>query len=214
MTKRFGGLAKIVGLAVITAATSGIAYGEMPERILRDDGRSRGNPEASILLIEFSTFDQECYFCVKHFRETWPRIERKYVSTGKVRYLYREYPMGKSSHLEVARKASIAASCAAAAGKFAPMQDALIANVSKLDDQVIKSIALNIFPRESFWFACYTEQKPRLELDRDRLDGQEVGFYGVPGFVVYDTRSKEVIAVPGAFHFEMFEEELDRLLDR
>jgi Protein-disulfide isomerase len=55
-----------------------------------DDGRIRGRADAPITLIEYSDFT--CGYCGKFFRETWPRLQAKYIETGKVRFVYRDYP--------------------------------------------------------------------------------------------------------------------------
>ena len=41
-------------------------------------------------LIEYSDFT--CGYCLKFFKETWPKIQARYVDTGKVRYVFREFP--------------------------------------------------------------------------------------------------------------------------
>ena len=55
-----------------------------------DDGRLRGSADAPITLIEYSDFT--CGYCAKFFQETLPRLQAKYIDTGKVRFLYRDYP--------------------------------------------------------------------------------------------------------------------------
>ena len=55
-----------------------------------EDGRVRGRADAPITLIEYSDFT--CGWCVKFFQATWPRLQAKYIDTGKVRFLYRDYP--------------------------------------------------------------------------------------------------------------------------
>src|SRR5207245_10467243 len=54
------------------------------------DGRIRGSADAAITLIEYSDFT--CGYCAKFFKETWPRLQAKYIDTGKVRLVYRDYP--------------------------------------------------------------------------------------------------------------------------
>ncbi len=57
---------------------------------ITDDGRIRGSADAPITLIEYSDFT--CGYCAKFFQETLPRLQAKYIDTGKVRFLYRDYP--------------------------------------------------------------------------------------------------------------------------
>jgi protein-disulfide isomerase len=42
-------------------------------------------------LIEFSDFQRP--FCERFYRETLPLIDRDYIRTGKVRMVYRDFPL-------------------------------------------------------------------------------------------------------------------------
>lgn len=66
------------------------------------------------VLIEFSDF--QCPFCRKYFTETFPQIERDYVRTGKIRYVFHHMPI-QESHPEAVGGAE-AAVCAQRQGKF------------------------------------------------------------------------------------------------
>jgi protein-disulfide isomerase len=52
----------------------------------------RGNPNAPILLIEYSDYD--CPFC-KDYHETLTRIMSEYGVTGKVAWVYRQFPIAQ-----------------------------------------------------------------------------------------------------------------------
>src|SRR5215216_5067549 len=77
------------------------------EAQLRDGGPTRGDAAAPVTLIEYSDFT--CGYCVKFFRDTWPRLHSKYVATGKVRFIYRDYPRANSG---AGLDAAVAARCA------------------------------------------------------------------------------------------------------
>jgi hypothetical protein len=57
---------------------------------ITDDGRIRGRLDAPITLIEYSDFT--CGYCLKFFKETLPQLQAKYIDTGKVKFVYRDYP--------------------------------------------------------------------------------------------------------------------------
>ena len=65
-------------------------------------------------LVEFS--DYECPFCVRHFQQTMPELEARYIKTGKIRYVFRDFPVDQL-HPEAIR-AHEAAQCAGEQGKF------------------------------------------------------------------------------------------------
>jgi hypothetical protein len=79
-----------------------------------DDDPFRGDRSAKLTLIEFS--DYQCPFCARHFREILPQIEREYIKSGKVKYVFRHFPI-ESIHKE-AFKAAEAANCAGEQGKY------------------------------------------------------------------------------------------------
>ncbi len=58
--------------------------GPLPEIIL-------GKPDAPITIIEYASMT--CGHCA-HFHETvFPHLKEKYIDTGKVRFIYREFPL-------------------------------------------------------------------------------------------------------------------------
>src|SRR5207249_7756140 len=87
--------------------------GQASDFLGRDDGRTRGNLQAPITLVEYSDFT--CGFCLKFFQETWPRLRDKYIETGKVRFLYRDFPRAFQGP---GVDAAIAARCAGDQGRY------------------------------------------------------------------------------------------------
>ena len=63
---------------------------ETTVRPVDDTDYVRGNPNAPILVIEYSDYD--CPFC-KNFHETMTRIMEDYGVTGKVGWVYRQFPL-------------------------------------------------------------------------------------------------------------------------
>lgn len=55
-----------------------------------DEDHIRGNPNAPIVLVEYSDYD--CPFC-KNFHETMKQIMAEYGSTGEVAWVYRHFPL-------------------------------------------------------------------------------------------------------------------------
>ena len=57
--------------------------------------RTLGNPNAKVTVIEYGSWT--CPHC-RAFRErTWPAFKREYIDTGKIHYILREFPIGRSS---------------------------------------------------------------------------------------------------------------------
>ena len=76
--------------------------------------RSRGSASAPITVYEMSDF--QCPFCRQHALETMPSLEREYIATGKVRWVFINFPI-PDLHRNAIPAAELAL-CAARAGKF------------------------------------------------------------------------------------------------
>ena len=77
----------------------------------QSDDHIRGNPNAKIVIVEFS--DTECPFC-KQFHETMKRIIDEYGASGDVAWIYRHFPI-PSLHPKAPKQAE-ALECAAEQG--------------------------------------------------------------------------------------------------
>ena len=179
--------------------------------LTRDDGRTRGNPNAPVTLIEYSDFT--CGFCVKFFRETWPQIHAQYVATGKVRFMYRDYPralQGAGVH------AAVAARCAGEQDQYWAMHDRLFAG-GRLTGEVFERHARASGLDLPVFTKCLKEARSVQDIFGDRAEGVQLGFRGTPGFILVPTRDQDgerPLAFPGAFPFEVFQEQIDLLLQR
>jgi protein-disulfide isomerase len=79
-----------------------------------DDDPSLGDPNAPVTIIEFSDF--QCPYCRRFWEQTLPQLKSEYIDTGKVRLVYRDYPL--STIHPGALPAAMAAGCANEQGKF------------------------------------------------------------------------------------------------
>jgi len=84
-----------------------------------------GSADAPVTLIEYASLS--CGHCAAFHESTWPTIKAEYIDTGKVRFIFREYPLDLK-----AAAASMVARCVskgdaekyhAAAGKLFATQD-------------------------------------------------------------------------------------------
>lgn len=185
------------------------AWGHTKEPELRStDVRLRGNPSAPVTLIEYSDFT--CGYCQKFFLETWPKIQSKYIDTGKVRFLYRDFPRASQGP---GVNAAIAARCAGDQGKYWAMHDRLYGGRLDLADFQRHATAIGL--DLSTFTKCYQDSRHTEAIFQDKDEGTYLGFRGTPGFVLMLTRrssNESPLLIPGAFPFDVFEEEIDRLL--
>lgn len=83
--------------------------------------RTKGSATAPVTVYEMSDF--QCPFCRRHALETWPAIEKEYIATGKVKWVFINFPLTSIHPNAVA--ASELAMCAARQGKFWEAHDLL-----------------------------------------------------------------------------------------
>ena len=53
--------------------------------------RSIGNPDAKVRVVEY--FSLTCTHCAAFQRETFPQVKEKLIDTGRIRYVWRDYPL-------------------------------------------------------------------------------------------------------------------------
>jgi protein-disulfide isomerase len=89
--------------------------------------RAKGLATAPVTVYEMS--DLQCPFCRRFAVETFPTIEKEYIKTGKVRWVFVHLPLTQIH--QNAASAAIFATCAMKQGKFWPTHDALYAQQEK-----------------------------------------------------------------------------------
>lgn len=176
------------------------------------DVRVRGQANAPLTLIEYSDFT--CGYCLKFFKRTWPRIQARYVDTGKVRFVYRDFPRGDQGP---GVDAAVAARCAGAQGQYWAMHDRLFSEGGQLDKQLYLRHAVALGLDQPVFERCMNDGRYTKAIFEDRQEANQWGFHGTPGFILVrtatePTEKEPAVAIPGAFPFEMFAEEIDRLL--
>lgn len=90
----------------------------------------KGNPDASLVVIEFSDF--QCPFCREHALERQPEIDAALVDTGDVMWVFKHLPLASHSDAMVA---AVAAECAGDQGAFWEMHYLLFDTVDRWSDE-------------------------------------------------------------------------------
>jgi protein-disulfide isomerase len=175
------------------------------------DAPALGRPDAPVTLVEFS--DYQCPFCQRFFQATLPELKRDYIDTGKVRYVFRDYPLDQI-HPQ-ARKAAEAAHCAGDQGKYWEMHDRLFQNQQALLVAQLGEHARALGLQGSAFDACLTSGKYAQRVSKGLEDGLAAGIQGTPGFVIGRTNpggSVEGPTVRGAQPVDVFRRLIDQVL--
>ena len=162
---------------------------------LLDDDAFKGDADAPVIIIEFS--DYECPFCARFYRDTLPQIEEQYIKTGKVKFVYRDFPL---SFHQQAQKAAEAAECAGEQGKYFDMHDLLFESGVSGGVAAFKGYAAEIGLDTDDFDSCLDSGEQAAEVKADMRDGTAAGIRGTPGFIVNGQ------LVSGAQPFSVFQQ--------
>jgi protein-disulfide isomerase len=167
---------------IVAAFYAGYLFGSRPTippivkvDVSVSDDAGLGDANALVTIIEFS--DYECPFCRRHAKQTLPLIKENFIDTGKVRYVFRDFPL--SNHPN-AKKAAEAAECAGEQGKYWEMHDILFDNQEVLRVENYKIWAADLALAQAAFDACLDSGSMQSEVRQDFEDGQAVGISGTP----------------------------------
>lgn len=148
---------------------------------LTDDDAFLGEKDAPVTIVEFSEY--QCPYCKRHIDQVVPQIMKKYVDTGKVKYIFRDFPLEFHSN---AMPAALAAECAGDEGddKYFEMHDALFANQAELSEEKIKELAKEIRLDMNQFNKCFDNETHKKEIEKDIEDGKTAGVTGTPAFII------------------------------
>ena len=151
-----------------------------------DDPRALGDPNAPVMIVEYSDF--QCPFCQRHAQQVFPELKAKYIDTGLVRYVFRNF-IAVPQHY-AAPAAAVASMCAAEQGQFWPLHDQLFGSVDQWSfnpvtapgsfSKYANEIGLDI---EKF-DACQNNPDVSEQVQAESQAAGELGINGTPGFFV------------------------------
>jgi protein-disulfide isomerase len=172
----------------------------------------KGEKNAKLTLIEFS--DYQCPFCGRHVRDTVPQLEKEYISTGKIKYVFRDNPL--PFHKD-APKAAEAAYCAGEQGKFWEMHDLMYSNQGKLSLTNLPTHAVALGLDAAKFQACLDSGKFADPIKNDAAEAAKLGLTGTPSFLLgvttpNDGKIKVVKVIKGAQKFDNFKAAIDEIL--
>ncbi len=151
-----------------------------------------GRADAPVTIVQYASLT--CPYCRRFHKETFPKLKKEFIDTGKVRYILREFPIGKTSGA-----ATIALRCAKPEkylelyGKFLEQQPAWVSQEVRWDP--IFKVASQVGMTRQQFDACRENQAmiDGLKWVKDR--GRTLGIIGTPNFFVGGTLVKKVLTI-------------------
>lgn len=162
---------------------------------IKDTDHILGNPNAKVSVIEYSDF--QCPFCGRMFSETLPKLKENFVKTGKVKFIYRHFPL--SSIHQYAQKAAEASECASEQGKFWEYHDMIFERQNSLSADNLKAWAKGLGLDSNRFDSCLDSDKYAAIIEADLNEGSALGVNGTPATFVNGK------LISGALPYEEFE---------
>ncbi len=173
-------------------------------------GQAMGDPNAPVKMEEFSDF--QCPYCRQFHNDTFRRIIDTYVRTGKVYFIFRNFPIvDRTTAAQESHTAADAAVCAGQQSKFYEYHDLLFANQNgeNIGDFTVKrvqSMAKTLGLDTAKFNTCLSDSATANSVAQDYAAGVKAGIDSTPSFLV----NGKVVA--GALPFEQFQAAIDAAL--
>jgi len=155
-------------------------------KALEDDDAFLGDENAPVTIVEFSDF--QCPFCRRFYTQTLPQIKSQYIDSGKVKFVYRDYPLSFHPAAQIAAEAG---ECAEEQGKFWEMHDKIFDEQGKQGGGTVqftvtdlKQWAADIGLDTGKFNECVDSGKYTSEVQKDFAAGSAAGVTGTPGFLI------------------------------
>jgi len=198
-----GGAMALAGEALILPAQAQtipmdelMAPGPLPDQVL-------GAAEAPVVIVEYASMT--CPHCADFHTKTFPELKKRFIDTGKVRFIFREFPLDP-----LAAAGSMLARCAGD-GKYFPMVETLFSQqktwaVQKPLPPLLAIAKQAGFTQQSF-DQCLANQKllDDIEKSRERASSK-FGVNSTPTFFINGEK------VAGALSIDELEKKIQPLL--
>ena len=175
---------------------------------LLDGASILGDPNAMITVVEFG--DYQCTFCYKFHQDTMKKIDDNYISSGKVNFVYKDFPLNG----EASKIAAEASYCAQKQGKFWQYHNIVFDNWNGENTGWVTGNALLEFAKYSElnieeFNTCMNNSEYKEKVLQNEQFAREINIDATPSFLIFS--ENEVYRIIGAQPFERFEQVFEEL---
>jgi protein-disulfide isomerase len=162
--------------------------------------REYGNPKAPVTIIEYASLT--CPHCRNYHKNVFPKVKRQYIDTGKVRYIIREFPIGRS-----AGNAAIATRCVPA-NKYLALTEAYLSHQRQWVSQEVRIDKIHAIAKSSgltraAFDKCLANQSIIDGIKEVKQRGRKYGVIGTPTLFINGQKAQ------GAVSFEQIKAMID-----
>jgi protein-disulfide isomerase len=147
--------------------------------------RTKGAATAPVTVYEMSDF--QCPYCRRHALQTLPELERDYIATGKVRWVFVNFPLTQL-HANAAPAAELAM-CSGKQGKFWEVHDLIFRNQTswaplKEPGQYFLTFADSAGLDRAALRKCLASRETIDEIEQDAVGSVRSGATSTPTFYI------------------------------
>ncbi|GBF27847.1 disulfide bond formation protein D [bacterium MnTg02] len=189
---------------------TGNASEKQPDIVLNADGtpkledlmkagplgeKSLGQPNAPVTMIKYASLT--CPYCRAFHTKTFPELKRRYIDTGKIRYILREFPIGHASGA-----ATVVMRCIGQNDdrKYFEIYDLYLTkqhlwvSLEVRKDAIYKIVAPLGITRKTF-DTCFENQNIVAGLKWVKQRGRQLGVIGTPTFFINGKKARSVLTI-------------------
>ncbi|HKI06571.1 MAG TPA: thioredoxin domain-containing protein [Thermoanaerobaculia bacterium] len=209
--RRIFPLVALVGAMFVLGSASWALDKKGPKISVGDDpSMKQGSPK--LVLVEVADF--QCHYCGIAAREVLPKIDEKFVSTGKVELIFLDLPLQMHPH---AFKAAEAAACAGEQQMFWDMYAQLFGHQGALAPDKLSGYAEEIGLDIPAFQKCLSSGKHAGAIKEDMRTANNLGITGTPAFLLGSRlpgsdKVQVFEIVKGAVPYEDLEKKINALL--
>ncbi|NND85803.1 MAG: DsbA family protein [Nitrosopumilus sp.] len=177
-------------------------------KLIENGSPIMGDVNAPITILEWG--DYQCTFCYKFHQKTLDTINEDFILTGKVKLVFKDFPLNGPDSLLAAE----AAYCAQDQGKYWQYHDELYSNWGGERTGWITRESLNNFAESvnlelNEFNKCIDDQKYQNKVKSLYDFGKEIGIDATPSFLIFNDH--KIIKIRGNQPLEVFLKTFDEL---
>jgi protein-disulfide isomerase len=173
------------GQAAPTVPTAPVAPTTVNVAVTKDDP-IKGDANAKLTVVEFA--DYQCPFCERFFTQVMPSLQKDYIDTGKIKFVFKNLAfLGQES-----TDAANAAKCAQEQNKFWEFHDYLYShqgqeNSGAFSVDNLKKFAGAVGLAQGQFDSCLDSKKYDAQVQADNAEANKNGFNSTPSTAIGST---------------------------
>jgi protein-disulfide isomerase len=168
-----------------------------------------GAKNATITIIEYS--DLECPFCIRHHKETFPRIQKNFAKT--INFIWKNNRWVNHPGTEAKAIAILCVKEHAPSKYYSAIHEILSKNESLYDvKQLSSNLGKLVSTKKLAEFqSCVRGKRTKATFEKETQEAQAYQLDGTPGFLIINNTTREYTTILWAYPYDTFREAIKKL---